>query len=58
MSRIALTGHFLCFLFFIDYYGIVELSHLLQKALKLDAKAQYCKILCTGDWIAQLNCKW
>jgi len=38
-----------------DYYQIKELSQHIDKYLQKDKKVQYCKVLCNGDWIGQLN---
>lgn len=38
-----------------DYYGIKELSQEITSILEQERRVQYCKVLCTGDWIAQLN---
>jgi hypothetical protein len=39
----------------VDYYQIKELSLILEKLIQKDRKVQYCKVLCNGDWIGQLN---
>lgn len=38
-----------------DYYGMKDLSAQIHRLLDQERKVQYCKVLCTGDWIAQLN---
>ena len=38
-----------------DYFQIKELSSHIEKHLQREKKVQYCKVLCTGDWISQLN---
>ncbi|PRP88374.1 hypothetical protein PROFUN_03288 [Planoprotostelium fungivorum] len=38
-----------------DYYQISGLSYLIELELKKAMRMQYCKVLCSGDWIGQLN---
>ncbi len=38
-----------------DYYQIKELSAIIEKLVQKDKRVQYCKVLCNGDWIGQLN---
>jgi len=38
-----------------DYYQIKELSQIIEDILQMESKVHYCKVLCSGDWIGQLN---
>eukprot|EP01114_Cavostelium_apophysatum_P019526 TRINITY_DN631_c0_g1_i2.p1 TRINITY_DN631_c0_g1~~TRINITY_DN631_c0_g1_i2.p1 ORF type:complete len:210 (+),score=46.84 TRINITY_DN631_c0_g1_i2:63-692(+) len=38
-----------------DYYQVKELSNHIERHLQREKKVQYCKVLCNGDWIGQLN---
>jgi hypothetical protein len=38
-----------------DFYQITKLSEHIEKRLQSETKVQYCKVLCNGDWIGQLN---
>ena len=38
-----------------DYYQIKQLRDHIDKIIQREKKVQYCKVLCNGDWIGQLN---
>ena len=39
-----------------DFYDLKEVSKMISKKLNAqNEKHQYCKVLCNGDWIGQLN---
>eukprot|EP01117_Protostelium_nocturnum_P013079 TRINITY_DN4855_c0_g1_i2.p1 TRINITY_DN4855_c0_g1~~TRINITY_DN4855_c0_g1_i2.p1 ORF type:complete len:199 (+),score=50.97 TRINITY_DN4855_c0_g1_i2:26-598(+) len=38
-----------------DYYQIIELKNLIESKIQKETRVQYCKVLCNGDWIGQLN---